>query len=192
MVLAVVQHGAEIHHREAGQVAAFGGGANALFHRGNEIVGNGAAEDVVHELETGAARQRLHAHPADAELAVSAGLLLVLALGVGLGANRLAIGHLRRLERDVHLESLAQLGDHHFDVLLPGAGQQKLLGLRVLREAQRQVFFQNLVNTLADAVFIGARLGLDGEGDGRLGNARRRIVNRSGLVAQRIAGDASP
>ena len=171
MVLPVVKDRAEIHHREARQIAALGGGADALLHRRNVVLGNGAAEDIVHELESRAARQRLHAHAADAELAVAAGLLLVLAFGVGFGAYGLAVGHLGRLQRHVHLEALAQLGHHHLDVLLARSRQQKLLGLRVARKAQRQVFLQDLVNPQADAVFVGARFRLDGKGDGRLGNA---------------------
>ena len=71
----------------------------------------------------------------------------------------------------------------------PGTGQQKFLGLRIARKTQRRVLFQNLVDARADAVLVGARLGLDGKRDGRLGNVRRRIVNRRGLVAQRVAGE---
>ena len=160
-----------------------------FFDRRNPVLRDRPAEDVVHELEARAARRRLHANAADAELPVPAGLLLVLALGVGLAANRLAIGHLGRLERQVHVVALVQLGDDHLDVLLPRAGQQKFLGLRVARETQRRILFQNPVNRRADAVLVGARLGLDGERDGRLGNVRRRIMNRRGLVAQRVAGE---
>ena len=50
---------------------------------GNEVARNRAAENLVGELEFPAARQRLHANPAIAELPVAAGLLLVPALHVG-------------------------------------------------------------------------------------------------------------
>ena len=136
-----------------------------------------------------AARRRLQANAADAELAVPAGLFLVLAFGVGLAADRFAVGHLGRVQRQVHVVALVQLGDDHFDVLLARARQQKFLGLRVARKTQRRVLFQNSVNRRADAVFIRARLGLDRERDGRLGNMRQRIVNRRGLVAERVAGE---
>jgi hypothetical protein len=53
-------------------------------------------------------------------------------------------------------------------VLLPAAGQQEFLGLRIAIEAQRLILFQNLVDRVAHAIFVVARLGGDGVGDGRL------------------------
>ena len=88
-----------------------------------------------------------------------------------LAANGLAIGNLGRLQVDFGVVAVLQLGDHHFDVLLAGAGDQELLGLRIAEEAQHGIFFHQLVDAVAQLVFIGARLGLDGEGDGRLGEA---------------------
>ena len=49
----------------------------------DELTGDRAAEDVVLELEVAAARQRLDADLAVAELAVAAGLLLVPAVRLG-------------------------------------------------------------------------------------------------------------
>ena len=135
MIFAVVEAHAEIHHRKSRQKAALGRIAHALFHRRNPVLGNRAAENIVHELDSRAARQRLHLDAAHAELPVAAGLLLVLAFGVGLAANRLAVGNLGRLERQLHVIALAQLRDHHFDVLLPRAAQQKFLGLRIARRS---------------------------------------------------------
>ena len=101
-----------------------------------------------------AARQRLHADPAIAELAVAAGLLLVPALHVGLAANGFAIRNLGRVQFHVHAVALLQAADDDFDVLLPAAGEQKFLGLRIAIEAQRLVLFQNLVDRVAHAVFV--------------------------------------
>ena len=50
---------------------------------GMKFLRDRAAEDVVDELEVRAARQRLHADLAVAELAVAAGLLLVAAVRLG-------------------------------------------------------------------------------------------------------------
>ena len=136
-----------------------------------------------------AARPGFQANAADAELAVPARLLLVFSLGVGFAADRFAVGNLGRVQRQVHVVALVQLGDDHLDVLLARARQQKLLGLRVARKSQRRVFFQNAMDRGADAVFIRARLGLDREGDGRLGNVRQGIMNRSRLFAERVAGE---
>ncbi len=73
----------EVDHREAGEEAAQPRVLDALFHGGNELPRNRAAEDVVDELEVAAARQRLHLDLAVAELSVSAGLLLVAAVRLG-------------------------------------------------------------------------------------------------------------
>ncbi len=116
-----------------------------------------------------------------------AGLFLVLALGIGLAADRLAIRYFGRLERQVNVVALVQLGDHHLDVLLSRASQQKFLGLRVARKMQRGVLFKNTMYGGADAVLVSARLGFHREGDRRLGKMRQRVMNRRGLVAQRIA-----
>ena len=85
VVAAVVDRRLEIDDRIAGQIAARGRLDDALLDRGNEVAGNGAAEDFVGELEAAAAGQRLHPDLAVAELAVAAGLLFVPSLGLGLG-----------------------------------------------------------------------------------------------------------
>ena len=90
---------------------------------------------------------------------------------------------------DVHAVALLQPADDDFDVLLAAAGQQELLGLRVAVEAQRLVLFENPVDGVAHAVFVVARLGFDGEGDGGLGQLDRRIGDGEALVGQRIAGE---
>ena len=123
VIFAVVQADAEIDHRETREVAARGGVANSLFDRGNPVLGDGAAKDVVDELDALAAFGRLHLDAADAELAVAAGLFFVLAFGIGAAANGFAIGDFGRLERQVHVIALVELGDDDFDVLLAGAGQ---------------------------------------------------------------------
>jgi len=71
VVLAVVEDRAEIHQREARQETPGGGLADAPLYRGDEILGNGAAEDIVHKLDARAARQRLEFHAAHAELPVA-------------------------------------------------------------------------------------------------------------------------
>ena len=54
-----------------------------LLDRGDELAGDGAAHDLVDELEARAPLERLDAEGAHAELPVTAALLLVLALGLG-------------------------------------------------------------------------------------------------------------
>ena len=153
-----------------------------------KFFGNRAAEDFVGELEVAAARQRFHLDPAIAELAVAAGLLLVAALDVGPAANGFAVGNLRRFQGDIHAVALLQAADDDFHVLLAAAGEQELPGLRIAVEAQRLVFFQNAVDGVAHAVFVVARLGFNGEGDGGLRQFDRRIGDIEALFGQGVAG----
>ena len=131
MVAAVEDGDLEVDDGVAGEIAARGGFDDSLFDGGNEVARDCAAEDFVGELEAGAARQRLHANFAVAELAVAAGLLFVAAVGLGLGADGFAIGNLGRLERDLGVVALFEAADDGLDVRLAGAGDEELVGLRV-------------------------------------------------------------
>ena len=93
------------------------------------------------------------------------------------------------LRVDIDAVALLQPADHNFHVLLAGAGQQELAGLRIAVEAQRLVLFEDAVDGVAHAVFVVARLGFDGEGDGRLGQFHRRIGDGDALVGQGVAGE---
>ena len=104
MVLAVVELDLEVHHGDSRPGSPLHARLlDALLHRGDVVPGDGAAEDVVHELEVAAARQRLHPDLAVAELAAAAGLLLVPAVALGRGLDRLPVGDLRLLEVDLDL-----------------------------------------------------------------------------------------
>src|SRR5438046_2242281 len=91
---------------------------DALFDRRHELSRDGAAEDVVDELELRAARQRLDLDLAVAELAVASGLLLVPAVRFGGGPDRLAVRDARRLQVHVDAEPALQLRHRDLDVQL--------------------------------------------------------------------------
>ena len=137
VVRAVEHRGLEVDHRVAGEEAAHARVLDALLDRRHELPRDGAAEDVVLELEVAAARQRLDPDLAVAELAVAAGLLLVAAVRLGGRGDRLAVGNPRRLEVDLDAEAAFQLGDGDLDVQLALAGQQQLVRLRIARVADR-------------------------------------------------------
>src|SRR5262249_34613043 len=118
-----------------------------------------------------------------------AGLLLVLAFGIGLAADGFAVRHLGRLQGEVNVVTLLQLGDDDFDVLLPVASQQKLLRLRVAREAQGGILLHDFMDGYPDFVFVGSGLGLDRESDGRLRKLRGRVEDGGSFIAEGIAGD---
>ena len=69
--------------RIAGDGAALQHLAHALLDGGNELAGNGAADDVVDELEAAPRAQRRDAQKHLAELAGAAGLLLVAVMALG-------------------------------------------------------------------------------------------------------------
>ena len=103
---AVVEDDPEIDYGKTGEVAASGGVFDSFFYCGDEVLGDGAAEDVVDEFEFSAAGQRLHLDFAIAVLAVSAGLFFVASLDVGFAANGFAIGNLGSFQIDLGVVAL--------------------------------------------------------------------------------------
>ena len=73
-------------------------------------------------------------------------------------------------------------------MLLAAAGEQEFLGLRVAVEAQGLVFLEDALDGVPHAVLVLPRLGLDGIGDGWLGQLHGRVFHQGGLIAQRVAG----
>ena len=156
MVRTVEHRHAEIHHGEAGEIAAHACFLDALFDGRNELSRNRAAEDVVDELEVRSARQRLHLDLAVAELPVAAGLLLVPAVRLRCSLDRLAVRNARRLQVDVDAEPALELRDRDFDVQLSLTREQQLFGLRIAAVADGRVLFLEPVHRRADLVFVAA------------------------------------
>ena len=134
MILAVIQDGAEVHDGESRQESAGSGIANALLDRGNPVLGDRTAKDIVDEFDAFAALDGLHLDAADSKLAVPAGLFFVLAFDVSLAANGFSVRNFGRLQGEVNVIALVELGDDDLDMLLAGAGEQELLGLRIAHE----------------------------------------------------------
>ena len=91
VVLAVVAGHPNVDDRVAEVAAGRHRLLDALFHRRDELAGDRAADDRVDEDEAFATLERLDPQVCDAELAVTAGLLLVLALGLGGLGDRLPV-----------------------------------------------------------------------------------------------------
>src|SRR3990172_5395790 len=118
------------------------GGFNyALLDSRDVLPGDGPAKNVVYELKLAAARQWLHFDFAVAELAVTAGLLLVAALDVGGTADGFTV---RGFECDTNVIAALEARDHHLNLLLACPAEQEFVRLRVAVESQRRVLFQNL------------------------------------------------
>ena len=169
VIAAVVDGGLEVDDGVAGEIAAGGGLDDALLDGGDEVAGDGAAEDFVGELEAAAAGQGSMRILQSPNWPWPPDLLFVAALGLGLGADGFAVRNLGRFEGDFGVVALFEAADDGLDVRLAGAGDEEFVGLRIAEEADEQVFFHELVDGGGELVFVGAGFGLDGVGHGRLG-----------------------
>ena len=88
--LAVDQCHPQVDHGIAGADALLHLCRDTLLDAGDELSRNGAADDLVDELETGSLRERFDLDIADRVLAVSAGLLDVAAMALGAAGEGLA------------------------------------------------------------------------------------------------------
>ena len=139
MVAAVEEPHAHALDRVAGHRAVLHRLQHALLDRRDEAGRDHAALDRVDELEAVAVGQRLDLDVAVAELAAPARLLLVAPVRLGGAADRLLVGHARRLEVDLRAEARLHPVDDHLDVDLREARDDLLAGLRVAVQVDRRV-----------------------------------------------------
>ena len=125
-----------VHDREAGENALVHGFDHALFHRGNEIPGNGPSNDFVEKFKSAIAWQRVKLKPAIAVLPVAARLFFVFSLGLGHFLNGLAIGDFRCMQVDVHSVFPVEFFQGQLDMSLPDSTQQHFLGLVIADKFQ--------------------------------------------------------
>ena len=125
-------------------------GAEALFDRRDELLGDAAALDVVHEFDT-LAVVGLQAHDDVGELALAAGLLLELVLIEDFVGDGFAEGHGRFADRDFDLVLGLEPVDDDLQVQLAHARDHRLLGLLVVMDLEGGVFERQLVQRRATA-----------------------------------------
>src|SRR5262249_44909701 len=133
-----------------------------------EVPGNGAAEDLVDELEAAAPRERLDLDPAVSELPAPPRLLLVTALDLGPAADGLLIRDARGKEDHLGVELPLHALEGHLDVKLADARDEELLRLGVVVVAERRVLLGQPGQGVRDLVLVALGLGLEGERDGGL------------------------
>ncbi len=106
----------------------------------------------------------------------------------GAAADRLLVGHARRLQRDLDAEALAQPVDDHLDVHLREPGDDLLAGLLVAVQVDRRVLLLQAPQRGEHLVLVAPALGLDRERHHRRGQLQARHLDR--LVARRqpVAG----
>src|SRR5690606_18884408 len=120
---------------------------HAAVHRGYVLGRNGAAHYGVAEVVAGPARRRAHAHPAVAELAAPARLLLVTPLPLRLTSYRLPVRNLRPGELHLHPVAPLQPRHRHLQVPLAHTRHDRLPGFRNEVRLQRGVLVMQAVET---------------------------------------------
>ena len=138
MVRTVVDGALDVDHRVTGEEALGHGVLNALVDSRNQAAGDGAALDLVHELVAHVG-VGLEAQPAVAELAGTAGLLLVTALGLGLVADGLAIRDAHRDELGLDVGGFLHADEQRVDLLVAHGGEDGLMGFLVATDLDGRI-----------------------------------------------------
>ena len=187
VVAAVQQGGFQADHRITGQHALLSGKADALFNSREEVLRHAAAEHLLFEDDL-LAVAGLEVDDDIAELAMTAGLLLMTALLLAGLADGLAVSDTRSLEADFHAELILQLGFDHVEVLLAQTADDLLMGLGVVDVAQGGVFFHQTGQSAADLALV-ALLG-DGDRHEQAGQREDGCgqLDHAGSIAEGIAG----
>ena len=188
MIRTVVEGHLEVDTGKPGQYTLGGGFEDSFFNRRDVRTRNRTADNGVHKFKSGAPRLRLELNPAIAELAVSAGLLLMPALNPNLFLYGFPVWHLGDVEHGFDIEFSLQLFDRDFDVDLAGAGEQNFLRFGVAVELQTHVFFHQFGERTEDLVFIPLGFGGQGVGDQGGYRFRRGKLDLSVFGTQRVAG----
>jgi len=123
-----------------------------------------------------------------AELAAAAGLLLIAALLAHGGADLLAVGHARRAQLGVDAEAALEFGAQDIDLDIARAGDDGLVRLGVVDDAERRILLVELVEARAELLDLLLRLGGDGSAVARRGERHGRKLHIGLRLAERVAG----
>src|SRR5262249_50894850 len=155
----------DVDHRVAGEDTRLEGFADALLDRRDVLPRNGAALDLVLELEARSRRQRLDAQEDVAVLATAARLAAQLVFLRDLLADRLAVGDLRLADVGVDLELAQQAVDDDLEVQLAHAGDDRLAGLLVRAHAEGRILGRELRERGPELLLVSLGLRLDRDVD---------------------------
>ena len=179
VALSVVDNDAKVLQRIASCVARGEHFSHALFYGRNQVVGDGAALNLIDEFEARAARQRFDAQIHFAELAGAARLLLVACMPFGLCGDRFAVRNRRCRGFDFKLEVDEHALENRADMHVGQAADHRFVQNGVVFDDHRRVFGLHLLEHFAHAAFIAAAGGLDGKAVHGFRECDRTHVNAS-------------
>ena len=169
MVGAEGQVDLHVHHRVASQHTGLHGALDTGVHRGDILLGDHAAGDLVEELVTLAGLVGLNGDADMAVLALTAGLTGVLGILLHRLLDGLLIGDLGSADIGLHLELTEQTVHDDLQVQLAHAGDDGLTGLLIGVGLKGGVLLSQLHQSQTHLLLTGLGLGLDGHADNRLG-----------------------
>ena len=186
--LPVVERHLHVHHRVAGQGPLRHRLDEALLNGADELPGDRAADDLVHELEPAAPGERLDLEVADRVLTVTSRLLDVASLGLRRRPDRLPVGDLGGVVHDLDAELALHALHRHVEVGLAHPVHHGLVGLVGSLHAERRVLLPEPRQGRGELVLVPLRLRLDRVGKERLRHLDRG--DRDGVVfrGERVAG----
>jgi hypothetical protein len=178
----------EVDEREAGEHAARRRLLHAAVDGGDVLRRDHAADDRVLEQVPLAARQRRHADPRVAELALAARLLLVPPLRLRGGGDGLAVGDGGPRELGLHAVLAPEPRELQLEVPLPHAAHHGLVRLGVVGHGERGVLVVQPVQPRLQLVLGLAGRGVRGEVHHRLGELELRQPHRVLARRERVVG----
>ena len=188
MIGTVVQGDLHIHNGIAGHGTGQHRTTDTGIHRGDILLGDGAAHDLVLELVALAGLVGLHTDLDVTVLALTAGLAGVLGLLLHGLADGLLIGHLGRAHVGLHLELAQQAVHDDLQMQLTHTGDDGLTRLLVGVGAEGGILLRQLHQGDGHLLLTGLGLGLDGHADHGLRELHGLQNDGMTLIAQGIAG----
>src|SRR5579864_1917649 len=121
-------------------------------------------------------------------LSAAAGLLNVFAFGFRLFANRFAVRHLRPTHIGLHVVFAQHAVHDNLEMKLAHAGDQRLPGVRLRRNAEGRILLREPLHGHAQLVLVRFRFRLDGYGNNRGGKIDGFENDLFLFVAEGVAG----
>ena len=190
MVGAVEQSDAHINYRIASQNAFIHSFTHAFFYSRNVLTRNGAAENLINELEAASRRQGFHLNNNVTILAMAAGLFLVLAFNLSAATDGFTIFDNRSLQLSFHTKFTLHTLHDNFDVLVAHTADQGFLGYRVLSYDNGRILIHQASQSGHDLILVTLLLRINSSGVHRQRELDNGEFNLRVLIAQSIASSS--